>query len=132
MQDGILYMPHQKLLGMLLLLADENFPFASYKYLLAKEHDIKHIAVDHAGIKDYEVIDITIKEDRVIETFDSDFGELIFKMDFELKGVIFFRWKEFAPKAPGEYLHQLITSETIQFEGYLTVIDEQKIRQRKI
>ncbi|MEN0051388.1 MAG: DUF5615 family PIN-like protein [Bacteroidota bacterium] len=117
---------------MLLLLADENFPFASYKYLLEEEYDIKHIAVDHASIKDHEVIDIAIKEDKIIVTFDSDFGGLIFKMGFQPKGVIFFRWKEFMPKAPGEYLHQLIISETIQFEGYLTVIDEQKIRQRKI
>ncbi|MEM8525387.1 MAG: DUF5615 family PIN-like protein [Bacteroidota bacterium] len=117
---------------MLLLLADENFPFASYKYLVEQQYDIKHIAVDHASIKDYEVINIAIEEERIILTFDSDFGELIFKLGFSPKGVVFFRWKDFKPRSPGEYLHELIVSNTIQLKGYLTVIDEQKIRQRKI
>ncbi len=117
---------------MLFLLADENVPFASYKYLLAEGYDIKHIAVDNASIEDAEVIEIAIEEDRIIITFDSDFGELVFKTGYQPKGIIFFRWKTFTPKAPGEYLHQLIQDRTISFEGYFTVIDEHQIRQRRI
>jgi len=41
-------------------------------------------------------------------------------------------WKEFKPVEPGEYLHKLISAGELSFEGYLTVIDNRQIRQRKI
>ena len=66
----------------MLLLADENFPYASYKYLKNKGYDIKHVGESDAGIADEEVIKLSIKEDRVITTFDNDFGELIFKHSY--------------------------------------------------
>jgi len=75
---------------------------------------------------------LALQENRIIITFDSDFGELIFKKGFQPKGVIYFRWKSFKPKAPGEYLAELFQNETITFDGYLTVIDENQIRQRVI
>lgn len=43
-----------------------------------------------------------------------------------------FRWNSFTPKEPGEYLLELTENAKIQLEGYLTVIDRNKIRQRKI
>ncbi len=92
----------------------------------------KHIGESNMGIKDEDVIQFSIAESRVITTFDSDFGELIFKESFKALGIIFFRWKEFKPKEPGEYLDNLIKSGKLEFEGYLTVIDHQQIRQRRI
>lgn len=117
---------------MLLLLADENIPIPSYIFLKQKRYDIKHVAFEQAGIKDREVISIAILEDRIIVTFDSDFGELVFRLGFRPVGVIYFRWKDFLPAEPGEYLHQIIKENQITLKGYFTVIDEDRIRQRKI
>lgn len=118
---------------MLLFLADENFPQASYKFLKEKDYDILHITdVGLASIPDQEVIEFSIKEGRLIITFDSDFGELIFKLDYKPKGVIYFRWKSFRPSEPGQYIHELIEDGVIGFDGFITVIDRDKIRQRKI
>jgi predicted nuclease of predicted toxin-antitoxin system len=118
---------------MLLLLADENFPQASYKFLKEKGYDILHITdVGLASIPDQEVIEFSIEEDRVIITFDSDFGELIFKLDYKPKGVIYFRWKSFRPSEPGQYIDEVIEEGIIDFEGFVTVIDRDKVRQRKI
>jgi predicted nuclease of predicted toxin-antitoxin system len=118
---------------MILFLADENFPMASYRYLLDNEIDVKHIITEQLiSIKDQEVIDFAIKENRIIVTFDSDFGELIFRLNYKPTGVIFFRWTDFTPSEPGKYLANLITQGEINFEGYLTVIDKNRIRQRKI
>jgi len=93
---------------------------------------LKHIGASNVGIKDKEVIQLSIDEGRIITTFDSDFGELIFKKSMSPIGVIYFRWKEFKPREPGEYLHQLIQEGKIGFEGYLTVISRRQIRQRII
>lgn len=116
----------------MLLLADENFPLASYKFLKEKGYDIKHVSESDRGITDEEVVKLSVDEQRVIATFDSDFGELIFKHSYKPIGVIYFRWREFRPLEPGEYLHKLLEEGIVKFSGYLTVIDEQQIRQRKI
>lgn len=116
----------------MLLLADENFPHSSYKYLKEWGYDIKHVGESDMGIDDPEALKLSIEEERVIATFDSDFGELIFKYSYKPVGVIYFCWREFRPLEPGVYLQKLLEEGTVNFAGYLTVIDEQQIRQRKI
>ena len=114
------------------LLANENFPLQSVKILEAAGFDIKSVGLDYAGIMDSEVMDIAVSEERVIITFDRDYGELIFKKGYRPKaGVIYLRWDAFQPDEPGKYLIQLFQSTDIKFEEMLTVISETNIRQRK-
>ena len=61
------------------LLANENFPLDSIRLLFQQGFDIKSIGIDYSGITDREVMQIAIKEQRTILTFDRDYGELIFK-----------------------------------------------------
>ena len=74
---------------MLLLLADENFPLSSYNLLQNRGYDIEHILLNQPGIPDEEVINIAIESDRIILTFDSDIGELVFKFGYKPTGVIY-------------------------------------------
>jgi len=113
-------------------LADENFPLASYRLLLESDWDIIHIGITNPSITDDEVIEQSIEEQRVIVTFDSDFGELVFKFGLRPIGVIYFRWAEFTPDYPGKYLLELFDNNSLEIIGYFTVIDENQIRQRKI
>mgnify|MGYP001156213051 CR=1 FL=1 len=77
------------------LLANENFPLKSVIYLKEKGYDVKAIGIDNSGIMDEEVMDIAIREERLILTFDRDYGELIFKHNYRpQKGVIYLRIKE--------------------------------------
>lgn len=62
----------------MLLLADENVPLKSFKLLKEKGYDIIHISIENPSVKDHDVINISIEQDRIIITFDSDFGELVF------------------------------------------------------
>ncbi len=114
------------------LLANENFPLASVNILRESGFDIKSIGIECSGVTDAEVIRFAQSENRVILTFDSDYGELIFKKGLKPKeGVIYLRWNDFQPEEPGEYLAVLFKSKEIGFEGKLTVISENNIRQRK-
>lgn len=61
---------------MLRLLADENFPGDAIKTLVMAGHDIKWVRLDFPGISDPEVLAIAQAEDRILITFDKDFGEL--------------------------------------------------------
>ncbi|MEQ8472314.1 MAG: DUF5615 family PIN-like protein [Marinoscillum sp.] len=60
-------------------LANENVPITSVNYLKSMGFDITSIGVDDPGISDEHVMTLAIEQDRTIITYDSDYGELIFK-----------------------------------------------------
>lgn len=120
-------------------LADENFPRTSYLRIKQAGFDILSVGKDYAGITDESVMRIAIEEGRVILTFDSDFGRLIFEYNHKPEsGVVYFRLVDFSLEEPADLLLQLAEEANVLFEGYLTVIDrdaetgQYKIRQRRI
>jgi predicted nuclease of predicted toxin-antitoxin system len=114
------------------LLANENFPLRSVHILKAAGFDIKVVGVEFAGITDREVLEIAVREERTILTFDRHYGELIFRHGYRPpSGVIYLRWRQFGPEDPGRYLAELLASSKIDFSRALTVIDQDSIRQRK-
>ncbi len=113
------------------LLANENFPLDSIRLLFQQGFDIKSIGIDYSGITDREVMQIAIKEQRTILTFDRDYGELIFKHFLKPeKGVIYLRLKQFESDEPGKILALLFSNKDFIFERKLTVISADSIRQR--
>ena len=113
------------------LLANENIPLRTVKYLQKKGFDIKSIGLECASITDQEVMQIAIDKERLIITFDRDYGELIFRLGYKPKaGVIYLRLPEIEGIALGEYLKQLFDDDTNDFTNKFTVIDEKSIRQR--
>ena len=114
------------------LLANENFPLKSVQYLRSKGFDIRAIGTDDPSIKDEAVMNIAIKEDRTILTFDRDYGELIFKNNFKpQRGVIYLRFDRYEPDEPGRIIEALIQKDEFDFQSALTVLDRNGIRQRK-
>ena len=113
-------------------LANENFPASSFRVLKNNKWDIEHIGETNMGISDEEVIDLSIQENRIIITFDSDYGELVFKQGYKPKGVIYLRIKKFTPEYPAQLLIELIEEDKLEVEGKFTVIDDNQIRQREI
>lgn len=114
------------------ILANENIPLASVKYLLSVGVDLVWIGDDYSGISDNEVMEIAIDQNRTIVTFDRDYSELIFKYGYKPQaGVIYLRFDEYTPVFAGELVHKIIGYEELEFENRLTVIDTRGIRQRK-
>ncbi len=115
------------------LLANENFPYQSISYLVEKGFDVISIGLDNPSILDSEVMLIAMKEERVILTFDRDYGELIFKHNYKPdNGVIYLRLDEFEPVEPGKIIEKMLLKKEIDLRRALTVIDKTGgIRQRK-
>ena len=77
-------------------------------------------------------MEIAQNEQRLIITFDSDYGELVFKYNYKPPhGVLYFRWIVFSPKDPGLYLIELLEEGQIVLSGHFTVIDKETVRQKK-
>ena len=58
-------------------LANENFPLQSLRILRQADQKVASVTEDSPGIEDAEVLARAADEQRVILTFDRDYGELI-------------------------------------------------------
>ena len=58
-------------------LANEDVPMASIRRLRAAGYDVASIIEDSPGVKDESVLSRAHAEQRIILTFDRDYGELI-------------------------------------------------------
>ena len=114
------------------LLANENFPKASVLLLRTFGHDVTYISEDDSGITDAEVMEAAKSEQRLIITFDRDYGELIFKYNYRPEpGVLYLRLSEYSPEQPAVIVHELLTVFKLETYRRLTVYDGQTVRQRK-
>ncbi|MDA8692422.1 DUF5615 family PIN-like protein [Saprospiraceae bacterium] len=105
-------------------LANENFPYTSFKILKDKNWDIVHISDFAKGISDKEVMAIALSQNRIIITFDSDYGELVFSQGYKPLGVIYLRIKNFLPNYPALFLEDLIIKENLEVSKLFIVIDD--------
>jgi predicted nuclease of predicted toxin-antitoxin system len=114
-------------------LANENFPLPSVRLLREGGYDVASITEDSPGIEDTEVLARAVDEQRMILTFDSDYGELIYRLRLPSpRGVIFLRFRPHSPEEPAIVLLNLLQIEELQFEERFTVVDSSSIRQRPL
>jgi len=118
---------------MLLLLADEHIPIPSVRILQDAGHNVVSIATDFQSIEDIDIIALANQEGRIIVSFDSDFGELIFNQGVHCKtGVIYFRIHKFEPDEPANIILYRLNEMATVFEGSFTVLTRTTIRQREL
>jgi predicted nuclease of predicted toxin-antitoxin system len=114
------------------LLANENFTKASVLLLRSQGYDITSIGEDNPSISDKSVMQIAEIEQRIILTFDRDYGELIYKHNYKREqGIIYLRLKSYAPEEPAKHVDELLKVLKIQTNRSLTVYDGKNVRQRK-
>jgi len=94
---------------------------------------ISSITEDSPGIDDSTVLAKAKTNSQIILTFDSDYGELIFKNKLPTPaGVVYFR---FLPAHPGEaakILLHILSLRHINLQQNFTIVQRNKIRQRPL
>jgi len=113
-------------------LADENIPGAVVAALQAAGNDVARVRLESPGLGDRDVLSWAIRENRVLLTFDKDFGELArAKTPQGGCGVILFRLP--MPKAgeAGTIISELIASRD-DWAGHFSVIEPGRIRMRRL
>ena len=114
----------------MILLADENIPFSVVRALADGGYDIVWIRTEAPGISDLDVIRYACQENRVILTYDKDFGELAVKDNLcPSAGIILFRLRLKTPARIAEYILNILKSRT-DWEGHFSVVEEKRIRMR--
>ena len=114
-------------------LANENFPLLSVRLLRQADLEVASVTEDSPGIEDSEVLDRAADEERVILTFDRDYGELIYRLRLRSpRGVIYLRFRPHTPEEPASILLNLLQTEGLQFEERFTVVERDRIPQRPL
>lgn len=115
------------------LLADENIPLATVRALRSAGHDVYSATEATPGAADAVHIERAIREDRLLITFDRDFGELAVRgKERPEGGVLLLR---FIPKTAAEVtdlLLALLARSEVKWQGHISIVDGVHVRQRPI
>ncbi len=110
------------------LLANENFPADAVDALRARGHDVAWIRTDAPGSRDETILARAQSEDRIIVTFDKDFGELAFRARLRASsGIVLFRIS--APSSTHVARVAVAALESrADWAGHFAVIEDGRIR----
>jgi predicted nuclease of predicted toxin-antitoxin system len=113
-------------------LANENFPGAAVAELAADGHDIVWVRTAAPGASDQDVLAWAAREERILLTFDKDFGELARMVALPPTcGIILFRLPMPSPRGVGRRLAELVTSRD-DWRGNFSVIEPERVRMRPL
>ncbi|MCL2647119.1 MAG: DUF5615 family PIN-like protein [Phycisphaerales bacterium] len=110
------------------LLANENFPGEAVCALRQAGHDVLWIREDHPGWDDPRTLALAMAENRVLLTFDKDFGELAFQVKLPATcGIILLQFRKQSPELIAQRTLASIAARA-DGAGHFTVIEEHRIR----
>lgn len=110
------------------ILADENFPGHAVEALRNAGHEVTWIAETSPGIADENVLALAQAENRILITFDKDFGELAFGSNLSAaSGVILFR----ITMESADYVAKLacaVIESRDDWAGHFSVVEDERVR----
>jgi len=111
-------------------LSDENISTKVVSNLRDKGMDIVSVKEITAGLGDEAVLETANKQNRILLTFDDDFGELIYRRKLKAHGIVL----KFVPKSTQqifEILSNVLETQT-QLEGNFVIVTEKRIRMLRL
>ncbi len=117
----------------MLFLANENIPLASVNCLRRAGYLVTAIVEETPGISDRVVLAIAAAENRVLLTFDRDYGELIYRRKLPAPtGLVYFRFAPATPEEAAQKLLFVMDNNRIFLPGKFTIIEKDRVRQRPL
>lgn len=114
------------------LLIDQNVPRAVVDALRQEGYELTWAQRSHPGAPDEILLEVAQAEERVVLTFDTDFGALAFEEELSASsGIILFRLTLSAPTTVASTVRDTLRSRD-DWEGHFTVVDDHQIRMRPL
>jgi predicted nuclease of predicted toxin-antitoxin system len=114
------------------LLANENFPALAVVALRRAGHDVAWVHEDAPGTSDGQVLRRGQHENRILLTFDKDFGELAFRLGADASaGVILFRVTLSSPEHAAA-IAVLALAQNRTWTGHFAVVEDDRVRLRPL
>ncbi|MCA9257650.1 MAG: DUF5615 family PIN-like protein [Planctomycetales bacterium] len=113
-------------------LANENFPHLAVNGLRSAGYDVIWARTDMTGKADDVILQRAQDENRIVVTFDKDFGELAYRWGLPSgSGVILFRLVMQSPEHVRDRV-AAVFSQHAEWIGNFTVVEEHRIRVRPL
>ena len=110
------------------LLADESCDFSVVRALRGAGHDVIAVAERFPSLDDSLILDLALREKRVLLTEDKDFGQLVYANAQPSSGVIFIRYPANLRTALPKTVVTLIEKTEAQLTGSFVVLSPGRIR----
>lgn len=114
------------------LLADENFPGPAIRVLQSHGHGVLSAKELMRGSDDRAILERAQMENRVLLTFDKDFGELAFRFGLPATaGIVLFQLSGLTPDQ--DNARALVSRESRDdWTGHFAVVTDDRIRMRPL
>lgn len=109
-------------------LADESCDFSVVRALRSADHDVLAIAEIAPQTQDTDVIDLAVREGRVLLTEDKDFGQLVYAELRRSSGVILVRFPATHREELPQFVLEAVEQVGDRLTGAFVVLTPQKIR----
>ena len=109
-------------------LADESCDFIVVKALRAAGHDVLIVSEIAPRAEDSEVIELALKEKRILLTEDKDFGQLVYAHGQKTLGVIFLRFPFSARQQISGEVSNLVKQKGESLVGCFVTVQPGRIR----
>ncbi|CAN5516058.1 hypothetical protein BH10ACI1_BH10ACI1_12180 [soil metagenome] len=113
------------------ILADENIEREFIEALREADFDVLSVRESFIGFGDDKILQIAGNEQAVILTYDTDFGELVFRFSLQSYGVILLRVHGLSLTKKMQLTILVIREHEAELENAFTVISENSVRIRK-
>jgi predicted nuclease of predicted toxin-antitoxin system len=114
------------------VLANESIPVVLAGALREAQWDVEEVRLSLSGALDTAVLTQAIREQRVLLTFDKDFGELAQSTELPAScGIILLRINGYGPRELCDRVLPILLSRT-DWTGYFWVVEPDRIRSRQL
>jgi predicted nuclease of predicted toxin-antitoxin system len=111
-------------------LADECVAAPLVAFLRADGHDVLYVAEAAAGLSDADVVALAVRDRRLLLTEDKDFGDLVFRRERVVPGVVLMRINPENPVLKAMRLAAAVERYGEGLFGRYMVIEEGRFRSR--
>ena len=113
-------------------LANENLPLDVVEAVRPIGHDVAWIRTDAPGSKDRDILKRAVSEQRILLTFDKDFGDLAFQLRLPAScGIVLFRLQASSSAALATLVVRALESRT-DWARQFSVVEADRIRMRPL
>jgi predicted nuclease of predicted toxin-antitoxin system len=112
-------------------LADESCDFLVVRSLRSAGYDVVSVAESFSSASDIEVLNASVKDERILLTEDKDFGEWIFAHREEMTGVLLIRFPGNARSGLGQAVTHLVEKYGRELLTSFSVLEPGRARIRK-
>ena len=109
-------------------LADESCDFGVVRALRDNGHDVLAVCEFAKRLEDADVIDLSVREDRILITEDKDFGQLVFAHGHGTCGIILVRFAATARRRLPSDLVRLVEQQKQALRNSFVVLEPGRFR----